>query len=80
MKSGIKTSEFWMALVPQIVTIGIAIGFFKAEASADLTTALNTVVGGVALVVSVYASFMSAVQYIKDRTYLKSKDSEETKK
>jgi uncharacterized membrane protein len=50
MKVGYKTSEFWLALIPQILLILVVIGVVDTEQAESLTEGVGLIVGGVIMI------------------------------
>lgn len=68
MTRGWKSSEFWSMVLTTLVTVGVAFGFVRPEAQADLSKAIIDVI---AMVVAVLPNLV----YIISRTWLKGKSS-----
>lgn len=68
MKSGIRTTEFWIALAGQIVPIFVIIGVLTAE---DAVTINETVVEVVKAAFALLVSLGIIWKYIESRTRVK---------
>ena len=64
MKTGIKTSEFWMTLIPQVITVLVVLGVMPAEDIDYITKAVAGIITGI-------VSVISLVAYVRSRTELK---------
>lgn len=59
MKPGIKTSEFWVALVAQVVGILALIGVFTPEQADTLQQALTALAGAIMQALSAFGYAVS---------------------
>ena len=64
VKVGVKTSEFWVTLVPQLATILVVVGILPAE---DVDAVVKMVAG----IITGIVSLISLVAYVRSRTALK---------
>lgn len=65
LKPGVKTSEFWVMIVTQVLGLLVLSGHLSASTAADLTQPITNIIGGVLMIVT-------AVAYIYSRTKIKS--------
>ncbi len=59
IKSGIKTSEFWVSIATAICGLLVTLGVFSADQSSDLIQAVGTFSGAVILAISTGAYAIS---------------------
>jgi len=71
MKSGFKTSEFWMTLLTQIVGFLVLSGKLSPENGAVVTSVLDVMVKGIVDIIAGGYMIYTAVEYIKGRMKLK---------
>lgn len=67
-KPGYKTTEFWMSLIPQILVVAVAFGWFTADDAEKIGTAAPIVVKTVSTAAVAAVSF---VAYIWSRVKIK---------
>lgn len=51
-KPGVKTSEFWIMLVNQIVGVLVMLGYLTPQQAGELNEAVVSVVGGMIIIIS----------------------------
>lgn len=66
---GVQTTEFWTAIIGQVVLLLSLIGIVPSQNVDDITKAVTIIVGGVIAIIS-------AVTYIWSRVHLKSRQME----
>ena len=59
MKPGYRTTEFWVAIVVQLIGMGALMGWFTPEQSTALTEASTQIGGIVAMVASAFGYSIS---------------------
>ena len=83
MKSGFKTTEFYITLIGAVLMVGVTAGFWSSEQVQAFVDALGTTAQAVAVLVTAGAPIVGAIvlawKYIAERTGLK-KVAEATKK
>jgi hypothetical protein len=83
MKSGIKTTEFYVALVGSLLMVGVTAGFWTSAEVQSFVDALSNAAQAIAVLVAtagpIVGAIMLAWKYIAERTGLK-KVAEATKK
>lgn len=68
-KPGIKTTEFWLSLIAQIVPVFVILGVLNAE---EATTLVDSITRAAAAIGSLVAAAWPVVEYIKSRAKIKS--------
>jgi hypothetical protein len=71
MKTGIKTTEFWLVVVSSIVAVLVAAGVIDPTQGADLETAVGEVINAVINLVAVLTPLVGVVSYVWSRTKVK---------
>lgn len=71
MKPGYKTTEFWIAIISQALTVLVLLGVVTIGDAATLSDALGKIVGAVFALI---ASAAVVIAYIRGRVELKSLD------
>jgi cytosine/uracil/thiamine/allantoin permease len=71
MKSGWKTSEFWVAILSSLVGIMVVLGWITPEVQSQLTEAIAQAVGGL-------ISIVATIMYILSRAKVKAEESKKT--
>jgi len=64
MKPGIKTTEFWVTLVANIISLTVVLGALKSEQAAEATRIASAITASVVTIVT-------ALAYNANRTELK---------
>ena len=64
MKKSVKSSEFWIALVTNLVGIAVIMGSFTDEQGAEITKSAQAIIGGV-------IAIATSLGYIKARVEIK---------
>lgn len=64
VKSGVKTSEFWVTLIPQLATVLVVVGVLPSEDVDAIVKAIAGVITGI-------VSLVSLIAYIRSRLELK---------
>ena len=67
-KPGIKTTEFWIAVIAQLIPLLVMFGVLTADEGSALADAVSK---AVAAVVALVAAVWPIVAYIKSRTAVK---------
>ena len=52
IKSGVKTTEFWVSLAGGIFGVMVTLGVFTADQAADLTRTVGEIAGGIITAIS----------------------------
>ncbi len=68
VKPGVKTSEFWIALVSSLVGLGALFGLFSQAEAESLVSVLEKLVGAAA---ALAVAILPVVEYIKGRAKVK---------
>jgi hypothetical protein len=68
LKAGVQTSEFWLALITQVISMAVMFGWVKPGDAKSLEDALKQIVVGTFTVVM---GGLVAYKYIHDRGVLK---------
>ena len=59
IKPGIKTTEFWLAVVSKLIGVAAMLGYLTPEQAGDLTRATTEIVGGAMIIVPYLAYALS---------------------
>jgi len=76
MKSGIRTSEFWMVLATMLFGVAVAAGWLSATEAQEIQSQLDKVAAVVAKIGDQIVQLVAVIAplfYLKSRTALKSK-------
>lgn len=76
MKEGYKTTEFWITLASQLLSVLVLLGLVSATDSTTLNGAVAQVITSVFVVIG---NLSVIITYIKARTYLKLPQQPETR-
>ncbi len=68
VKPGVKTSEFWLALVPSLVGLGALFGLFSQAEADSLVAVLEKLVAAAA---ALAVAILPVVEYIRGRAKVK---------
>lgn len=72
MKSGWKTSEFWVSIGASLLGIMVVMGWITTDVQSELLVAIEKIAGGVIAAVA-------AISYIFSRTKVKASDEKNAK-
>lgn len=70
IKDGYKTSEFWLALVGQLVSLAVLFGFISSDVAVEVQEVLGDLVLVVFALIALLPQVVSAV-YVWGRSQLK---------
>lgn len=70
-KTGLKTSEFWLALIPQFVGILVVLGVVTTETGQQVIEQANAIVLALFALLAVLAPVVPAWKYIESRMKIK---------
>lgn len=71
MKSGIKTTEFWMVLVGSLLAVVVATGLLTPEEGEAVTNATTEVVKALSVLAGVLAPILGPIFYSNGRAKVK---------
>ncbi len=71
MKSGVKTTEFWMVLVGSLIAVAVALGALTLEEGEAVSSATSEVVKALTVLAGVLAPILGPIFYSNGRAKVK---------
>lgn len=71
MKSGIKTTEFWMVIVASLLAVVTAAGILTPTEATEIENATASVINSVTELVTALTPLIGVVSYVWSRTKVK---------